>query len=745
MKLLTKDSSPLRRSTVALRAIALIALLSLGLALTLSGVALAEDWPAWRGTDQVGTSADKELISSWSPEGENLLWRQDFIGRSTPLVFNGRVFVQGRAGEGIDRREVVAAFDAESGAKLWEKEIPTYLTTVPYNRAGWPSLGADRETGYLYAQGVGGYFLCLDADGNVVWERSLLEEYGRYSGYGGRTHTPLVDEDQVIISNVNSAWGKLGRPAHRYYSFDKKTGEPRWISTPGGRPYDLNTQSNGVIAVIGGQRLYISGNADGHVYAIKARTGEKVWSFELSKRGINSTPLVVGSTVFIGHSEENIDEAVLGRTIAIDGSGTGDVTKTHELWRQNINMGFPSPGYHDGRLYVMDNSANLYALDPGTGEHFWETSIGTVGKTAAVIADGKIYATEVNGLVHILKPGATSVTVLDRDEVRMPDDDRFAEIYGSPAIAYGRIYFTSEEGVYALGKKGSAMKVSPSAPAQHAEEDRGGDKPTVIRVVPAEVRLDAGGKAAFEAWAFNEKGRKLGVVEATWSTEGIQGVLSGGTLTTAVAGSQAGEVVAKVGDLEARARVRSFAAFPVTEDFSIDGRGRSYWIGSGRYQIAELDGEKVLEKPVADSGLLRSKLFIGPADASNYTITAELRGGQTRRRKTDGGVINSGYILDLQGIDQELEIRSWTATERMRVSIDFAWDMDTWYIMKLRVDQVGEIARVRGKVWKKGEPEPSDWTITAEDPHPVKRGAPGLQAYSPASFYFDNVSITPNQ
>ncbi len=43
----------------------------------------------------------------------------------------------------------------------------------------------------------------------------------------------------------------------------------------------------------------------------------------------------------------------------------------------------------------------------------------------------------------------------------MPDG-RFAEIWGSVAIAYGRIYFTTEEGLYCVGKKGAPFKVTPA-------------------------------------------------------------------------------------------------------------------------------------------------------------------------------------------------------------------------------------------------------------------------------------------
>jgi outer membrane protein assembly factor BamB len=714
----------------------------------LASPAVASDWLDWRGPSQTGESPERDLISSWSREsGENLIWRQDFIGRSSAAVHDGRVFVTGRGGEDRIQHEKLAAYDAETGDLLWEHRLKVQLTTVPFQRAGWAAPVVDRETGYVYAQGIAGPLVAYDRDGNLVWERLLSEEVGRYSGYGGRTHTPLIDEDQLIVSVVNTGWGEFGAPRHRYWSFDKRTGEVIWISTPGGQPYDLNTTANGVVAVIEGRRLYINGNADGHIYALEARTGEKVWEFELSKRGINSSPIVVGNTVYAGHSEENIDEAVLGRVVAIDATGTGDVTATHEKWRREIAMGFPSPMYHDGRVYVTDNAANLFALDAETGETIWEHSLGTVGKAMPVWADGKIYATEVNGNFHILRDAGAEVEVLDTEYLTVPSG-RYAEIYGSPAIAYNRIYFTTEEGIYCLGDPERPFEVSESAGRALPAEAQGTDEPATLLLVPGDVTVGLGDTVDFQVRLFNELGRELGRTDdATWSTEGLRGVISpAGELAVVNEGDpMAGHVRARIGDLEGRARVRAFGELPYREDFeSVEGKGRPWWLGAGRYQVIERDGGKLLEKPVAARGLLRSILFIGPDTLHDYTVQAEVMGGQEGRRRTDVGLVNQGYILDLLGNGQDLQIRTWPAEMRMAETIEFPWEMDTWYVMKMRVDGQGGDVVVRGKVWKKGEPEPEDWTITAEDPIGTERGAPGLIGYSPAPVYWDNVVVTKN-
>ncbi len=714
------------------------------LAASTVGSAPAEEWTSWRGPHQNGTSSETGLIDTWSPEGENLIWRRDFIGRSTPVVMGGRVFVNGRAGSGSDQQAVIAAFDAGTGEPIWERRYNLYLTTVPMNRVGWASLTGDPETGYIYAQLVSGFFLCLDRDGDTVWSRSLKEEHGRFEGYGGRTASAVIHEDLVILNMINGSWGNQGAPRHRYYAFDKRNGTVHWMSTPGGAVYDRNTQSVPALATIGGQRLLIGGNADGHIYALQARTGRKIWEFELSKRGINVSPVVdEAGRVFISHSEENVDEATLGRVAAIDGTGSGDITSTGELWRWNRNKaGFPSPALHDGRLYVVNNQGNLAAVDAATGDVHWELSIGTVGKASPVWADGKLYAGETNGHFAIIRPGEDSAEILSRHELKMPDGSRYAELYGSAAIAYGRIYFTTEGGLYCLGDRDAPFRVEAAPPPGLGDEGPAGPAAT-LQVIPAEVTANPGETHDFEVHAFDARGRPLGPVEAAWSLRGFDAELADGSVAIpADAGLAAGALVASSGEIVADARIRVFPPLPWSEDFSAGKR--SVWIGGGRYDVAEEDGESVLIKPVAERGLLRSPLLMGPPSLGNYTIQADIRASQKGRRRSDAGLINSGYILDLLGIHQRLQIRSWSAMLRVEQTVDFEFEMDRWYTMKLQVESDDSEARIRGKVWARGAEEPADWTVTAVDPHPIRNGSPGLLGYSPSVVSYDNVLVTPN-
>ena len=115
------------------------------------GAPVSAEWTSWRGPQLDGVSAETGLVSRWSPDGENLAWKADFVGRSTPVVVDGRVCAIGRYGEKqtAEQLERVACFDADTGELLWDDRYPIYHTTVAFNRAGWASPAADAETGYL--------------------------------------------------------------------------------------------------------------------------------------------------------------------------------------------------------------------------------------------------------------------------------------------------------------------------------------------------------------------------------------------------------------------------------------------------------------------------------------------------------------------------------------------------------------------------------------------------------------------
>jgi outer membrane protein assembly factor BamB len=713
----------------------------------------ADDWSSWRGPNQNGTSSAENMISDWSINGTNLIWKSKFTGRSTPVVHNGRVYVIGRLGEGIDKQEVVACYNAENGQLIWEYKYNLRNTSIPFNRVGWASVTIDPESGNVYSIGTGAIFHCFDQDGKILWMKSMVEDYGARTGYGGRTTTAVIDEDLVILGFVSAGWGNQKPMKHRHFAFNKYNGSLVWASTPGNIFKTPNIHSVPFVCEINGQRLLIAGNSDGFVYAMQARTGKKVWGFQLSKRGINSSIVVDGYRVYAAHGEENVDSGNMGRIVCIDGRGEGDITKTNELWRHDDEVGFGSPLIKDGRVYYIDSSSNLLSLDGETGKLYWEHSIGTVGKSSPVWADGKIYATEVNGLFHIIKPEDDGCKILDTEKITFPDG-RYAEIYASPAIAYERIYFTTEEGLYCLGDESKKIQVTESKlPPDEDDKSMKGAVAAQIQIRPAEVIAASGKEVQFSAHAFDSNGNYIEEIEVDWQIKGVDGQFDGsGKLNLNSSNkSSAGEITASSGDISGDARIRVFPNLPWQENFEglTDGSNPGPWIGTStnkspanRFIVKEDQGNKVLVKPVSEKGIQRGFVFIGPADMKNYIIQADVKDQKYKRKRGDAGLISHGYELDLMGKRQRLQIRSWISELRVEETIPFKWEPEVWYSIKLQVDQLDNKAVIMGKVWPKGQTEPEEWTITTEDPHPIRFGSPGLYGVSYTEVSFDNVIVT---
>lgn len=708
----------------------------------------AAEWPSWRGPHSNNVSEETGLPSRWTRGGENMLWRVDWVGRSTPAVFDGRVCASGRADL---RFESVACWDARDGRKLWERRFPVYNTTIPFSRVGWASVTADPETGYLYAQNGDGHLICLDRAGKTIWDRRLGEEMGRSSGYGGRTHTPLVDGGQLIMSVVGTGWGDLSALRQRYIAFDKRTGAVTWISTPGDAPVeDFNNQANAVAAEIGGRRLIIGGGADGWIYAIRAGTGELQWKFRMSQKSLNSPVTVVGSTVYATSNGEPVEGNFLGQVVALDGSGSGDITSTARRWHlDGVLAGFAAPVFLDGRLYVVDDSAGLRAIDASTGKQLFETNLGTVGRMAPLFADGKIYATEVNGHVTILKALADRFEVLDRDALTAPEG-RQTELWGGFAAAYGRLYFMAEDGLYSLGNKSKPFPPAASRPAARtvaATSPAAAGEPTSFAIHPAEAQLAADKELAFSVRGFDAMGRDARVPGgAAFTLEGLKGTITadGRFRPDPAAGNQAGKVKVTVAGKDAVSRVRVFRALPWTEDFE-GGKVPAHFLGAGRFTIADMEGSKVLHKAPVQTGLNRGVAFMGPASLADYTIEADLRAAKRGRRMPDIGLINGGYTLDLQGNHQRLQVRSWASELAFSKQVEFPWQPDVWYRMRLRVEPTAAKVIVRGKVWPRAEPEPAAWTIEYEDASGIASGAPALYAESSTELAFDNVQVMENR
>src|SRR5262245_53629099 len=86
-------------------------------------VALAADWPQWRGPDRTGLSKETGLLKEWPKDGPPLRWKATDLGTgySSPSVAGGRVYLQTTG----DKEEYAVALDEKTGKEVWKVAIGT--------------------------------------------------------------------------------------------------------------------------------------------------------------------------------------------------------------------------------------------------------------------------------------------------------------------------------------------------------------------------------------------------------------------------------------------------------------------------------------------------------------------------------------------------------------------------------------------------------------------------------------------
>jgi outer membrane protein assembly factor BamB len=771
---------------------------SLGLALFILHFALftpanAGDWVHWRGPEQNGYSKEKNLPDSFDLNAGakgNVIWKAPFGGRSAPLVLKGKIYCMQGTGPnlGLHEGEQIVCLDEKTGKELWKYRVNVFHSDIVSSRLGWAPLTADPETGNVYAHTTGGLLLCLSPEGKLVWQRSLTEEFGRVTGYGGRIPAPIFDSGLVIAPMVNSSWGDMARSASRFVAFDGKTGQVVWLHDPG-YPIKDTYYSNPVIAVINGQRLLISGGSDGYLHALKVRTGERVWSYRFCAAAVNGSPIVDGNLVYCSHGDENPEPGAYGRIVCVDAGQIDPKTKEPKLvWDfTGVRFGLGSMALADGRLYAPADTGALYCFNAKTGKRLWQFPYAREVRGSPLVADGKLYIMDVQQRFWILKlNGDRAPDELESFDYRIRESGgSYAETNGTPIAVNGRLYFNTGAALYCIGDpdaKPTEVKYKPLG--EEAKFDPNAS-PVAARVFPAEVTAKPGQTLKLTLKLLDANGRELttspaGVDWALPAPPPPKGAAGGppplraklegsGTEVSVVlekVPSQQGWVRAAFEALVATARVRVAPELPYQQNFDALPAGGSPggWVNAnGKFVIVDQNGNKVLSKvntnpvpPVA-----KANAYVTLPDATGYTVQCDVMATQVRGGMPDLGLVNCRYTLILDGkIDPDknkrtLRLNSWENRPRINYGIEFDWQPGTWYTAKLAVEQREKSAVVRGKVWKKGEKEPDKWTIEFEDPSPNREGSGGLYGYvsnitqtadgqiEPGSdIFYDNLIIT---
>jgi len=401
-------------------------------------VVYAENWPQWRGPTLNGISTEKNLPVKWSPE-ENVAWKLAMPGLSgsTPIIWNDRVFLNVAEGDDL----YLWSVDRTKGTLVWKKLLGTGNVKMRKHNMSSPSPVTDGKTVFIMT-GTG-ILKAFDFTGKPVWSRDIQKDYGEFGLNWGYASSPLLTNDALYVQVLHGM--KTDDPSY-VLRLDKITGKTVWkVERPNNAIRESpDSYSTPALLRYGKTTELVITGADcvtGHDLA----TGKELWRANGLNPENNPFNRIVASPVIF-------NEIVYAPTrvkplLALKAGGRGDVTTSHLLWSTANGPDVPTPVTDGKYFYIVNDRGIMWCLDARTGAEIYGQQRIKPGTYSAspVLADGKIYVTNEDGVTTVVKAGP-SFEVLAENALG-------DYCLSSPAISNGQIFIRTAHNLYAIGKK----------------------------------------------------------------------------------------------------------------------------------------------------------------------------------------------------------------------------------------------------------------------------------------------------
>lgn len=408
--------------------------LALLAAATVARSAWALDWPQWQGPDRNAISKETGLLQEWPQDGPPLAWKVTDLGGgdSAPAIAAGRIFGMSNRGED----EVVWALSETGGQPLWVTRLgPAFHQQMPQGKEGpgcTPTVDGER----LYVEGLGGDVACLQVnDGKIVWQRSLVKDFGGSVPRWSYRESPLVDGEKVIVTP--------GGEGATLVALDKLTGKTLWKSEVPGNPGAA--YASAIAIDFAGQRQYVQLTARA-LLGVAASDGKFLWRYTrvANGPGINcSTPIYHAGEVFAA-SAYGAGGALVKLSKAADGG----------IQAEEVYLSKKMQNHHggmillDGSLYGANGGNEggaLLCLDFQSGKVLWDERDDPdhrAPKGSIAYADGRLYYRTEKGTVLLIEPSPKEY--LERGRFEQPDRTRLPA-WAHPVIANGKLYIRDQD------------------------------------------------------------------------------------------------------------------------------------------------------------------------------------------------------------------------------------------------------------------------------------------------------------
>ncbi len=309
--------------------------------------ATGADWPGFRGVHRDDTVTGVRIRTDWASSPPVELWRKPVgPGWSSFAVHDGRVYTQEQRGD----FEVVACYSLTTGEPVWIHRDATRFWES--NGGAGPRATPTFAGGRVYTFGATGILNALNArDGAVVWTRNAAADAGVKTPEWGFASSPLVLDDAVMIA-----------VAGRLASFDRTTGDPRWLG-----PVEPVGYSSPHLATLDGVQQVLLMTGEG-VISVAPADGKVLWKYPFPSAAIVQPALTGDGGVLITSAGMTGGTGIRRLAIA---QGPAGWTAEERWTSTGLKPYFNDFVVHNGHAFGFDGSI-LSCIDLQDGKRNWK-------------------------------------------------------------------------------------------------------------------------------------------------------------------------------------------------------------------------------------------------------------------------------------------------------------------------------------------------------------------------------------
>ena len=448
---------------------------------------MAQDWPMWGGTQSRNqVSAAKNIPSVWDVKANrNIKWKAEIgsVAYGNPVVADGKVFLGTNNANpkntaiGGDRG-VLMCFRESDGKFLWQA-----ISDKLGQQNDWPEQGVCSSPAVdgkrLYYISNRGELVCLDTEGftdgkndgeyqseiykgptdaDIIWKLDMMKELGIFQ-HNMANSSALIWEDLVFVETSNGqddSHEKIPAPkAPSFIAVHKTSGKVVWQDNSPGEGILHGQWSSPAFAVVEGVAQVFFAGGDGWLNGFNARTGEKLWKFDLNPKDSvwpktrnygTATPVFGDGRVYMSVGQEPESGEGIGHTYSIDPAKRGDITQSGRVWQYDkIRRSISSAAVSDGLVYISDFSGFLHCVDAASGRPYWTYDMLAAVWGSPLVADAKVFLGDEDGDVVVLAVGKEMKKIA---EINMGNS-----VYSTPVAANGVLFIMTRSELFAIANQ----------------------------------------------------------------------------------------------------------------------------------------------------------------------------------------------------------------------------------------------------------------------------------------------------